>query len=119
MSPALSLPVEAKREFEERLEAGRYQKGVRHLCERGVTKVPTKYILPISDRPQNGDDHNAANYGLRLPVINFAQLQGTGRAHVIQSLTRASEEYGFFQVGINTTFFIFFFNLDINNFIVF
>ncbi|XP_057475557.1 probable 2-oxoglutarate-dependent dioxygenase SLC1 [Actinidia eriantha] len=98
MSPALSLPVEAKREFEETLEAGRYQKGVRHLCESGVTKVPTKYILPISDRPQNGDDHNAANYGLRLPVINFAQLQGSGRAHVIQSLTRASEEYGFFQL---------------------
>ncbi|KAL7252833.1 hypothetical protein ACSBR1_007398 [Camellia fascicularis] len=92
MSPALSLAVEAKREDE-----SRYQKGVRHLCEIGITKIPTKYILPVSDRPENGD-HNANNYGITLPVVDFAQLQGSNRSQVLQSLSKACEEYGFFQL---------------------
>ncbi|KAI8563567.1 hypothetical protein RHMOL_Rhmol03G0119400 [Rhododendron molle] len=103
MSPSLShAAVEAKNEKEEqKREIRRYHKGVKHLCENGITKVPTKYILPVSDRPKNvgGDHHNAQNDGLKLPVIDFALLmQASTRSHVLQSLTKACEEYGFFQL---------------------
>ncbi|KAH7855612.1 hypothetical protein Vadar_026748 [Vaccinium darrowii] len=100
MSPSMSYKVvEAKKEEEEqRLEIKKYQKGVKHLCETGITKLPTKYILPVSDRPTNGD-RNAEDYGIKLPVIDFAQLmQGSSRPQVLQSLTKACEEYGFFQL---------------------
>lgn len=100
MSPAMSnKAVEAKNEEEEqRLEIKRYQKGVKHLSETGITKLPTKYILPVSDRPTTGD-RNAEDYGVKLPVIDFADLmQASSRSQVLQSLTKACEEYGFFQL---------------------
>ncbi|KAL6980278.1 hypothetical protein U1Q18_021921 [Sarracenia purpurea var. burkii] len=98
MSPAPSLQTESNGE-DDQLEISRYQKGVRHLCERGIARVPTKYILPISDRPMLAG-HNADDIGLKLPVIDFARLQDScTRFHEVQSLAKACEDYGFFQVG--------------------
>lgn len=78
------------------------QKGVRHLCERGLTRVPSKYILPIQGRPNLGDTGNASKHNLKLPVIDFTQLQGSKRSLVIQSLANACEEFGFFQVDVQS-----------------
>ncbi|XP_052198800.1 probable 2-oxoglutarate-dependent dioxygenase SLC1 [Diospyros lotus] len=95
MSPAMSLQIEGNSSEEDQP----YQKGVEHLRESGITKVPTKYIFPFSDRPQNGhlNAHNSADH-LNLPVIDFAELQSSNRSHILQSLTNACEEYGFFQL---------------------
>ena len=78
-----------------------YQKGVKHLCENGhLQRVPTKYILPASDRPAtNMEDQNVSNQNLRLPIIDFDDLLGPNRTQVLQSLADACEQYGFFQVG--------------------
>ncbi|XP_008442759.2 probable 2-oxoglutarate-dependent dioxygenase SLC1 [Cucumis melo] len=76
-----------------------YQKGVKHLCDNGLNKLPSKYILPNSDRPDTCESpHLHVSGPLQLPVIDFAQLLGPNRHHVIHSLTKACEEYGFFQV---------------------
>ncbi|KAK9911599.1 hypothetical protein M0R45_035495 [Rubus argutus] len=72
------------------------QKGVRHLCERGgLTRVPTKYILPMEERPNSaiGGETN-----LKLPVIDFARLQGSSRSQELNSLAKACEEFGIFQL---------------------
>ncbi|KAA8534479.1 hypothetical protein F0562_031996 [Nyssa sinensis] len=85
---------------DEQLE-GQYQKGVKHLCESGIAKVPRKYILPLSDRPnsRNGDQHNAENLStIKLPVIDFAELLGSNRSQVLNYLAKACEDYGFFQL---------------------
>ncbi|CAK9159635.1 unnamed protein product [Ilex paraguariensis] len=98
MSPGMSFAVDTNREDEVQLES-RYQKGVRHLCDSGITKVPRKYILPISDRPNSfKGDQNAENLSINLPIIDFSQLQGPNRYQVLNSLAKACEEYGFFQL---------------------
>ncbi|KAJ0102311.1 hypothetical protein Patl1_05975 [Pistacia atlantica] len=104
MSPAMSLVAETDRENE--LPESQYQKGVRHLCEKGIEKVPTKYILPLPERPnlsyKSANDininANSSSYNLNLPIIDFSQLQGSNRYHVLNSLAKACEEYGFFQL---------------------
>ncbi|XWS66790.1 hypothetical protein CRYUN_Cryun05aG0231100 [Craigia yunnanensis] len=76
-----------------------FQKGVKHLFENGVSKLPNKYILPVSDRPNvNKEQPNAAKSNLKLPVIDFAELQGPNQSQILNSLSSACEEYGFFQV---------------------
>lgn len=103
MAPGLSLAGELCRD-DEQLES-RYQKGVKYLCDNSngiMTRVPAKYVLPAPERPNSreGDDHcYARSSNLNLPVIDFAELQGPNRSQVIQSLAKACEEYGFFQVG--------------------
>ncbi|KAK8713660.1 hypothetical protein V6N13_148871 [Hibiscus sabdariffa] len=76
-----------------------FQKGVKHLFENGVSKLPNKYILPVSDRPNvQKEQPSVAKSNLRLPVIDFAELHGPNRSLVLDSLSSACEEYGFFQV---------------------
>ncbi|XP_071732939.1 probable 2-oxoglutarate-dependent dioxygenase SLC1 [Rutidosis leptorrhynchoides] len=73
-----------------------YQKGVKHLCDNyGVTQVPNKYILPEPERPHDLDTTNGC---IDLPVIDFAQLQGADRPQVLASLSKACQEFGFFQL---------------------
>ncbi|KAM0042604.1 putative flavanone 3-dioxygenase [Helianthus debilis subsp. tardiflorus] len=71
-----------------------YQKGVKHLCENGLTQVPNKYILPEPERPGILVDDGCIN----LPIIDFAQLQGAERPRVLASLSKACQEFGFFQL---------------------
>lgn len=90
--------------YDESEELVSYQKGVRHLQERGlITKVPNRYILPPSERPsleENSTMHPAGFPGsaLKLPVINFSHFHGPGRSQALASLAKACEHYGFFQV---------------------
>ncbi|KAA8516616.1 hypothetical protein F0562_016878 [Nyssa sinensis] len=98
MSPGMVMTAETKRE--ENAQESQYQKGVKHLCENGIAKVPNKYILPVSERPNsfvNGES-NASEINLKLPVIDFAELQGSNRSQVLKSLANACEHYGFFQL---------------------
>ncbi|KAF8403164.1 hypothetical protein HHK36_011261 [Tetracentron sinense] len=97
MSSALSLAVQTKREDD--LLESQYLKGVQHLCDSGITRVPSKYVLPVSERPvTKGGEKNAVDLNLKLPVIDFSQLQGPNRSQVLKSLSKACEEYGFFQL---------------------
>ncbi|RRT77872.1 hypothetical protein B296_00000942 [Ensete ventricosum] len=77
-----------------------YVKGVRHLCESGISRVPAKYILPVPDRPQVVPHERKNNTGsnLRLPVIDVARLRTSDRGRVLECLDRACRDYGFFQV---------------------
>ncbi|KAL5546002.1 hypothetical protein UlMin_005689 [Ulmus minor] len=76
-----------------------YQKGVQHLVEKGISRVPEKYILPIQERPNRRDEEKiSTKEKLKLPMIDFAELQGPNKAQVLKSLANACEQYGFFQV---------------------
>ncbi|XP_038971130.1 protein DMR6-LIKE OXYGENASE 2-like [Phoenix dactylifera] len=93
----MDLVMEGKKE-EESLES-KYMKGVRHLCESGITRVPGKYILPVPERPQvMGEERRTSSLNLKLPVIDLARLHTADRPQVLKSLAKACEEYGFFQV---------------------
>lgn len=102
MSPSMSFALHPD---EERGDHHQYHRGVKYLCEKGITKVPAKYILPVIERPNTGElNGNFSNdHDLRLPVIDFAELQGSNRVQALQSLSRACEEYGFFQVFVKNT----------------
>ncbi|KAF9599042.1 hypothetical protein IFM89_033387 [Coptis chinensis] len=100
MSPTMGLGLKAKstKTDADPLE-NQYQKGVIHLCDSGIKKVPNKYILPVIERPnRNGEEKKVENVNIKLPIIDFAALQGPNRSQVIKALGTACEEYGFFQV---------------------
>ena len=106
MSPTLAM-TNLTRDVESQGVAS-YQKGVKHLYESGISKVPDKYILPLQDRPDNVNvrTHKSGriigenkNNNLKLPVIDFAELQSPAkRPQVLKALANACEQYGFFQV---------------------
>ncbi|XP_068342279.1 probable 2-oxoglutarate-dependent dioxygenase SLC1 isoform X1 [Pyrus communis] len=81
-------------------ESDQYQNGVKRLNEIGINKLPNKYILPTLERPNRSDDQepNVSNQNLKLPIIDFKELQGPNRPQVIKSLANACEQYGFFQL---------------------
>ncbi|KAL5717045.1 hypothetical protein ACHQM5_010126 [Ranunculus cassubicifolius] len=101
MSPSMTLPLETKTQDDSRFKNS-YHKGVKHLCDSGIvtTKVPSKYVLPSSERHEMPQKHSTADrkQSIKLPVIDFAQLQGPNRSQVLESLDKACQEYGFFQV---------------------
>ncbi|GAV62938.1 2OG-FeII_Oxy domain-containing protein/DIOX_N domain-containing protein [Cephalotus follicularis] len=99
MSPAMTITTEDIKTKLEAIQERQYRNGVKHLCENGISKIPTKYVLPESDRPGSYKGKpNVGNVNLKLPVIDFAELQGPNRSQVLQSLAIACEQYGFFQV---------------------
>ncbi|KAI9121989.1 hypothetical protein K1719_006678 [Acacia pycnantha] len=75
-------------------------KGVKLLSDNGLHRVPSKFILPVSDRPNiNVEDQNVVTSNLiQLPIIDFAELLGPNRPQVLHSLSHACEHYGFFQL---------------------
>lgn len=101
MAPAMAI---AERSEEDTAES-EYQKGVKLLIEKGVNKVPKKYVFPACERPNTAT--NTEEYtrlgnkqNLQLPIIDFGDLVGPKRPQVLQSLAHACQHYGFFQVGI-------------------
>ncbi|XAR52306.1 Flavanone 3-dioxygenase [Bertholletia excelsa] len=91
MASAMSLAAEANGEEQEVVER-EYYKGVRRLCESGITKIPTKYVLPV--RPAG---HFPQCQQLYYPVAGY---RFRSASLVLHSLSRASQEFGFFQVGV-------------------
>ncbi|XP_042483917.1 probable 2-oxoglutarate-dependent dioxygenase SLC1 [Macadamia integrifolia] len=99
------IVAENKREEDDPSSESQYQKGVKHLCENGISIVPNKFVLPVPERPiilrqQNTTAASATADGsyIQLPIIDFAQLQGPERPLVLKTLAKACEEYGIFQV---------------------
>ncbi|KAJ6807932.1 protein DMR6-LIKE OXYGENASE 2 [Iris pallida] len=94
----MDFVVEVKKVEEEEEVESKYLKGVRYLCENNITRVPNKYILPLASRPEKGRKAAAAQT-LKLPVIDLAKLRSPGcRLQVLETLAKACENYGFFQV---------------------
>ena len=89
-------------------ENKKYQRGVKHLCDNGLTKVPTKYIWPEPDRPifTKPDKLIKPKQNLKLPIIDIAELLGPNRSHVLRTIAEACENYGFFQVSSQTVNYI-------------
>ncbi|AQK51586.1 Protein DMR6-LIKE OXYGENASE 2-like [Zea mays] len=80
---------------------GALMKGVRHLSDSGITRLPDRYVLPASDRPGVlAVSSSVAGSGrVKLPVVNLAGLRDPcQRAAVLATLDAACREYGFFQV---------------------
>lgn len=63
---------------QEELSYSSLMKGVRHLSDSGITRLPDSYVLPAPDRPRS----SSGGGRVRLPVVDLACLR----------------EYGFFQV---------------------
>ncbi|XP_047963260.1 probable 2-oxoglutarate-dependent dioxygenase SLC1 [Salvia hispanica] len=92
MSPAMEISTGSDDSSE-----NLYQKGVKTMYENGIEHVPSKYVLPASERP-NVSSPEAELGDLRLPVIDFAHLQGPNRRQALESLAYACEHFGFFQL---------------------
>nr|ACU22804.1 unknown [Glycine max] len=98
MSPAMALNEQKGKDD---IPESQYQKGVKHLCEKGhLNAVPKKYILPVSERPTKSsvEDSNVVKQNLQLPIIDFSELLGPNRPQVLRSLANACQQYGFFQL---------------------
>lgn len=77
-------------------EAGSYCliKSVRHLSNRGFTKLPDRYVLPDPDRPGDGLGR------VKLPVVDLARLRDPAhRASELETLDAACRDSGFFQAS--------------------
>lgn len=76
------------------------RRGVRHLCDSGITRLPGNYVLPASDRPgQAAGAAAAAGGSVKLPVVDLSRLRvPSERGVVLRTLDAACREYGFFQV---------------------
>ncbi|KAF2289839.1 hypothetical protein GH714_038871 [Hevea brasiliensis] len=88
------------KENDEALET-QFQKGVKRLYEKGIDKIPNKYILPVQERPNNtsqAEPSETCRENIKLPIIDFAELQGSNRPQVLKSLADACKQYGFFQL---------------------
>ncbi|EEF42842.1 probable 2-oxoglutarate-dependent dioxygenase SLC1 [Ricinus communis] len=95
MSPSMAI---AKANSDDVTEI-QYQKGVKRLCETGISRVPDKYILPVQERPNaTRAEPSEFSQNLKLPIIDFAELQGSNRPQVLKSIANACEQYGFFQL---------------------
>ncbi|KAK6943910.1 Isopenicillin N synthase-like, Fe(2+) 2OG dioxygenase domain [Dillenia turbinata] len=99
MSPAMEMKAESREnEDEDQILEAKYQQGVKHLCDNiGITRLPRKYILPISERPISTNAQKIVKCS-NLPIIDFSQLQGSNRSQVLKALCEACEEYGLFQL---------------------
>lgn len=61
-----------------------------------IDRVPSNFIRPIGDRPNLQQLHSTTS----IPIIDLQGLDGSNRAQVIQNITDACTNYGFFQVHI-------------------
>ncbi|XP_058204162.1 probable 2-oxoglutarate-dependent dioxygenase SLC1 [Rhododendron vialii] len=102
ISPALAMAAASKGADDDSISERECHKGVKHLCETGIAKLPKKYILPESDRPnipKAGEPYRFRNSSnIQLPVIDFSELQGFNRAQAVKYLANACENYGCFQL---------------------
>lgn len=64
----------------------------------GINYVPSKYVRPVSDRPNLDQVQFSLDYS--IPVIDLQGLHGPGRSEVIKQIADACQTDGFFQVFI-------------------
>ncbi|CAL5000526.1 unnamed protein product [Urochloa decumbens] len=83
---------------EEQLLHSRLMKGVRHLSDSGITRLPDSYVLPAPDRPLDLAGCGGSRVIIKLPVVDLADLRDPSRrAAALGTLDAACREYGFFQ----------------------
>ncbi|XP_020525838.1 protein DMR6-LIKE OXYGENASE 1-like [Amborella trichopoda] len=73
-------------------------KGLEKLISNGVNSkyLTEKYILPLEERPKFSSDESLSE---SIPVIVLSRVSdGLGRQNIIWQITKASEDYGFFQI---------------------
>lgn len=92
----MAMELAAETDRKETLSDSWYLKGVAHLCESGVKRVPAKYVFPASDRSDGG--LGGAGPKVELPIIDLSDLHTPNRPAVLRPLEQACQEYGFFQV---------------------
>ena len=73
-------------------------------CRFNHESLPGDYIFPPELRP--GD--LKIPFGSNISVIDLSEEENGNRTNTIQKIIKASEEFGFFQVQIMITFFLFF-----------
>lgn len=61
----------------------------------GIKNVPSKYVRPISDRPNLSDVHSS---DVSIPLIDLHGLHGPDHSLIIQQIGQACQSDGFFQV---------------------
>ncbi|KAM5571395.1 protein DMR6-LIKE OXYGENASE 2-like [Rosa sericea] len=62
----------------------------------GVNHVPSKYIRPISDRPNRADVQVSSEGS--IPLIDLQGLNGPNHSDIIEQIAQACQNDGFFQV---------------------
>ncbi|GLJ39522.1 hypothetical protein SUGI_0807650 [Cryptomeria japonica] len=89
--------VSCKRDFEggEDAEKGDFV-GVKHMTDVGLQRLPTKYVLPVTERPILKPV--AVIQERHLPVIDISGLGGERHSEVVAAIGQACQEAGFFQV---------------------
>ncbi|XP_057872895.2 probable 2-oxoglutarate-dependent dioxygenase SLC1 isoform X2 [Cryptomeria japonica] len=80
---------------EEEIDKNFWQ-SVKSLSEQKIERLPTKYILPPSQRPKLNEIFAQQTYD--LPVIDLSGLQGDRRSEVVKAIGNAAAQKGFFQV---------------------
>ncbi|KAL4191374.1 hypothetical protein AMTRI_Chr07g80220 [Amborella trichopoda] len=73
-------------------------KGLEKLISNGVNSkyLTEKYILPLEERPKFSSDESLSE---SIPVIVLSRVSDRlGRQNIIWQITKASEDYGFFQI---------------------
>ncbi|CAK7323831.1 unnamed protein product [Dovyalis caffra] len=66
------------------------------LASSGVKQIPSKYIRPISDRPNLSDLQ--ISDGSTIPLIDLLGLNGPNHSLIIKQIAQACKNDGFFQV---------------------
>lgn len=71
---------------------------VQSLSDSGVLRIPDRYIKPVADRPGEDTPFPDAD---NIPIIDLGGFPGAvegRRADVLDRVSRACREWGFFQV---------------------
>uniref|UniRef100_A0A0D6QUT1 Fe2OG dioxygenase domain-containing protein n=1 Tax=Araucaria cunninghamii TaxID=56994 RepID=A0A0D6QUT1_ARACU len=66
---------------------------LKKLVDAGLQEIPEAYIRPENERPTATPIFTES-----VPVIDLQGLYGPNRAHIIDAISKASQEWGFFQV---------------------
>uniref|UniRef100_A0A0C9RSZ4 TSA: Wollemia nobilis Ref_Wollemi_Transcript_14309_1211 transcribed RNA sequence n=1 Tax=Wollemia nobilis TaxID=56998 RepID=A0A0C9RSZ4_9CONI len=66
---------------------------LKQLVDAGLQGIPEAYIRPENERPTATPIFTES-----VPVIDIQGLYGPNRAHIVDAINKASQEWGFFQV---------------------
>ncbi|XP_022159616.1 protein DMR6-LIKE OXYGENASE 2-like [Momordica charantia] len=68
------------------------------LAASGITCLPSRFIRPVSDRPNSSDVHQPSSDGSSFPLIDLQGLHGPARPDILRQIGHACKHDGFFLV---------------------
>ncbi|GLJ42646.1 hypothetical protein SUGI_0883830 [Cryptomeria japonica] len=83
----------SRMEFNVQLQSEAVSRSVKNLVDVGLQKVPEAYIRPENERPTA-----SPVYSESIPVIDLHGFDDHNQSTVINAMSKACEEWGFFQV---------------------